>query len=105
MTRRTNIIEQVGAYFASKGKVLTADEYKAADDVPIRFQLVKRAIGSWSRLINMVGDIKQYDGSTTVPANPSAAAEPEAPTEAPAPVEETVTEEVAPAPKTSEKQK
>jgi hypothetical protein len=74
MTRRTSIVEQVGAYFASKGKVLTAEEYKNADDVPVRFQLVKRNIGSWSRLVNMVGDIKQYDGTTTVPAAPSAPA-------------------------------
>lgn len=74
MTRRTSIIQQVGAYFASKGKILTADEYKAADDVPIRFQLVKRGIGSWSRLLNMVGDINQYDGSTTVATTPSAPA-------------------------------
>jgi hypothetical protein len=102
MTRRTNIVEQVGAYFASKGKVLTADEYKAAEDVPIRFQLVKRVIGSWSRLINMIGDIEQYDGTALIePATPKAP-EPEAP----APVEEAPKEEeVAPAPKTSEKQK
>jgi hypothetical protein len=74
MTRRTSIVDQVGAYFASKGKVLTAEEYKNANDVPVRFQLVKRNIGSWSRLLNMVGDIKQYDGTTTVPATPSAPA-------------------------------
>ena len=84
MTRRTNIVEQIGSYFASKGKVLTAEEYKNADDVPIRFQLVKRGIGSWSRLLNMVGDIKQYDGSKSVPTTPSAPAPTtEAPVEAP----------------------
>lgn len=104
MTRRTNIVEQIGAYFASKGKVLTADEYKAADDTPIRFQLVKRSIGSWSRLINMVGDISKYS-ATAAPAKPSAPA-PVIEPEAVAPVEETVTEEeVASAPKTSEKKK
>lgn len=74
MTRRTNIVEQIGSYFALKGKVLTAEEYKNADDVPIRFQLVKRGIGSWSRLLNMIGDIKQYDGSTSVPTTPSSPA-------------------------------
>lgn len=74
MTRRTSIVEQIGAYFASKGKVLTAEEYKNADDVPIRFQLVKRNIGSWSRLLNMVGDIKQYDGTATIATAPSAPA-------------------------------
>lgn len=96
MTRRTNIVEQIGAYFASKGKVLTAEEYKGADDVPIRFQLIKRGIGSWSRLINMIGDIKQYDGSTSVPATPSS---PAPSTEAPeTPAEPVVkVEPVAPA--------
>lgn len=74
MTRRTVIVEQIGAYFASKGKVLTAEEYKDAEDTPIRFALVKRGIGSWSRLLNMVGDISQYSGETTVPATPSAPA-------------------------------
>ena len=74
MTRRTSIVEQIGAYFASKGKALTADEYKAAEDVPIRFQLVKRGVGSWSRLLNMVGDISQYDGTTTIAAAPSSPA-------------------------------
>ena len=60
MTRKTSIVNQVGSYFASKGKVMTADEYKDATDTPIRFQLAKRGIGSWSRLLNMVGDISQY---------------------------------------------
>lgn len=92
MTRRTNIVEQIGAYFASKGKVLTAEEYKNADDVPIRFQLIKRGVGSWSRLLNMIGDISQYDGSTSVPATPSSPAPSteEAPAE---PVAEPIVEE------------
>lgn len=68
MTRRTSIVEAVGAYFASKGKILTADEYKNAEDAPIRFQLIKRNIGSWSRLINMVGDISQYGDTVVSPA-------------------------------------
>lgn len=99
MTRRTSIVQLVGNYFASKGKVLTADEYKAQDDVPVRFQVVKRTIGSWSRLVNMIGDIKQYDG--TVKEEP---VKQEAPvvTEEVAPV---VTEEVAPAAPTTEKKK
>lgn len=65
MTRKTSIIYLIGNYFASKGKVLTAEEYKNAEDAPVRFQIVKRVVGSWSRLLNMVGDITQYDG--TVP--------------------------------------
>lgn len=101
MTRRTSIVEQVGAYFASKGKVLTAEEYKEAEDVPIRFQLVKRVIGSWSRLLNMVGDIKQYEGIESVPAKPSAPAPDIESEETPV---ETVEEKAAPTPKTSVKQ-
>ena len=66
MTKYVSTVAQVGAYFASKGKVLTADEYKNADDAPIRFQVVKRNIGSWSRLISMVGDISQYNAIETI---------------------------------------
>ena len=79
MTRRTSIVEQIGDYFASKGKTLTAEEYKAAEDAPVRFQLVKRYIGSWSRLLNM---IEKY-GAAEI-AIPAPAEEP-APTEEPAP--------------------
>ena len=100
MTRRTSIVQLVGNYFASKGKVLTADEYKAQDDVPVRFQVVKRTIGSWSRLINMIGDIKQYDG--TVKEEPVKQQEAPAITEEVAPV---VTEDAAPAASVAEKKK
>lgn len=74
MTRRTSIVEQIGEYFALKGAPMTAEEYKNAEDAPIRFQLIKRNIGSWSRLLNM---IEKYG-----------AAEVAAPVQEPAPVEE-----------------
>jgi hypothetical protein len=60
MTRRTNIVSQLGSYFASKGGVMTMEEYKNAEDAPIRFVLIKRTIGSWGRLINMIGDLSNY---------------------------------------------
>lgn len=60
MTKRTSIIQQLGNYFASKGGTMTAEEYKVQEDAPVRFQVVKRAIGSWSRVLNMVGDLSQY---------------------------------------------
>ena len=60
MTRRTTIISTVGAYFASKGGAMTMEEYKKAEDAPIRFVLIKRTIGSWARLLNMIGDIDNY---------------------------------------------
>lgn len=53
MTKKV-IIDQLKEYFEQKGKVLTADEYKEAEDAPIRLQVLKRKIGSWSRIVNMV---------------------------------------------------
>ena len=66
MTRRTSIVEQVGSYFASKGRALTLEEYKDAEDAPIRFQLIKRSVGSWSRLLNMVGDFNRFKEETPI---------------------------------------
>ena len=60
MIRRTVIISQIGTYFASKGTVMTMEEYKSAEDAPIRFPVIKRTIGSWARLLNMIGDINNY---------------------------------------------
>jgi hypothetical protein len=60
MTRRTSIISQLGSYFASKGKVMSIEEYKKAEDAPVRFVLIKRTIGSWGRVINMIGDLSNY---------------------------------------------
>lgn len=62
MTERTAIIKTVGNYFASKGKILTYEEYREAEDAPIRLILIKRALGSWARLLNHIGDISKYDG-------------------------------------------
>lgn len=88
MTTRTSIVEQVSEYFAKKGAPMTAEEYKSAEDAPIRFQLIKRHIGSWSRLLNMVSK-KGTVG--TAPAAPVVEAKPEpAPAPEPAPVEEPV---------------
>lgn len=55
MTRKI-IVDQLKEYFALKGKVMTAEEYKEAEDAPIRIQVLKRKIGSWARVLNMVGD-------------------------------------------------
>lgn len=40
-------------YFEKKGKILSIDEYKAAEDVPMRFMVAKRAFGSWARMTQM----------------------------------------------------
>jgi len=50
MTKRQVIIGQLKDYFEAKGKVMTVDEYKAAEDAPIRLQALKRSLGSWSRI-------------------------------------------------------
>ena len=78
MTRRTNIISQLGNYFASKGGVMTMEEYKSAEDAPIRFVLIKRTIGSWGRLINMIGDLSNYSIEVDIVKEPTKeAAKPE----------------------------
>lgn len=90
MTRRTNIVEQVSEYFAKKGAPMTAEEYKNAEDAPVRFQLIKRNIGPWSRLLNMVSKYGEQPKVAVVeevvpPAPPEPAPEP-APEPEPAPV-------------------
>lgn len=54
MTKRQVIINQLREYFAAKGGVMTVDEYKAAEDAPIRLQALKRAVGPWSRVVAMI---------------------------------------------------
>ena len=54
MSRKV-IVEQLKDYFATKGGVMTAEQYKEAQDAPIRIQVLKRKLGSWSRIMNMVG--------------------------------------------------
>ena len=55
-------------YFMSKGKVYTIDEYKAADDAPMRFAVAKRAFGSWARMSQMVEHKMRVD-DTPMPAS------------------------------------
>jgi hypothetical protein len=50
---RPQVLKQLMEYFEKKGKILTIDEYKAADDVPMRFNVAKRAFGSWARMSQM----------------------------------------------------
>ena len=40
-------------YFKAKGKILSIEEYKAAEDAPMRFMVAKRAFGSWARMQQM----------------------------------------------------
>lgn len=80
---RQILIATLKEYFAAKGKFLTMDEYKEQEDAPYRFQIVKRTVGSWSRLKGLVGEIEAPKPSTPTPApKPVVAAKP-APVEAP----------------------
>ena len=72
-------------YFMSKGKVYTIDEYKAAEDAPMRFAVAKRAFGSWARMTQMI-EYKMRTDNVTMEA-PKAAPKPKA---KPAPKKEAV---------------
>jgi hypothetical protein len=61
---RQATLQTLKEYFATKGKFLTMEEYKEAADAPFRFQIVKRAFGSWSRLKGLVGEV---GGEVVVP--------------------------------------
>tara|TARA_Y100001937_G_scaffold111399_1_gene157981 strand:+ start:2017 stop:2274 length:258 start_codon:yes stop_codon:yes gene_type:complete len=50
---RPQVLKELMAYFDKKGKILSIDEYKAADDAPMRYMVAKRAFGSWARMHQM----------------------------------------------------
>lgn len=54
MANKKAILKQLADYFADKGKMMTPAEYKAAEDMPIRFMVAKRPFGSWARMQGMV---------------------------------------------------
>ena len=54
MANKKAILKQLADYFAEKGKVLSVNEYKAADDRPMRYMVAKRPFGSWSRMQSMI---------------------------------------------------
>lgn len=45
-------------FFTKKGRTLTYAEYIDLEEVPVRSQVIKRTVGSWARLLKLVGDIK-----------------------------------------------
>ena len=61
------ILKTLMDYFMSKGKVYTIDEYKAAEDAPMRFAVAKRAFGSWARMTQMIEHKMRVD-DTPMPA-------------------------------------
>lgn len=48
------MIDKLTEYFTDKGRVMSVQEYKDAEDAPIKLQLLKARIGSWGRILNMV---------------------------------------------------
>jgi hypothetical protein len=68
---KKKLVDDLREYFTSKGKFLSYPEYIAAEDAPFRAQIVKRYVGTWARLENMIGEI----GTKSVPA-PEPAPEP-----------------------------
>lgn len=70
-------------YFASKGKFMTMEEYKEALDAPVRFQVVKRTFGSWSRLKGLVGEISTKAAPKATPKAAAPKPAPKAATTAP----------------------
>lgn len=47
-------IRLVADYFASKGRILSYEEYKNANDTPISAAELKRDHGSWTRVLQRV---------------------------------------------------
>ncbi len=54
MSQRTKAVELLSEYFEKKGEILHPTSYIQEKDTPIRFQVVRRTFGSWSRMENIV---------------------------------------------------
>ena len=53
MLKKT-IVEKLANYFAEKGKMMTAFEYKQQSDTPIHPIIIKRHIGRWVKLEHFI---------------------------------------------------
>lgn len=95
MTKKTVIIEDLKAYFDSKGGFMEMNEYKEATDAPIRFQNIKRVFGSWNRLRSILG---YKEVAAQVVIAPESVPVPEAPATEPVPVPEAPAPEPTPEP-------
>ena len=65
---RPQVLKVLMEYFKKKGKVLSIEEYKAADDAPMRFMVAKRAFGSWARMQQMMVTAGWEDTPVEAPA-------------------------------------
>ena len=53
MANKKVVLKQLAEYFSEKGHMMSATEYKAATDTPMRFMIAKRPFGSWGRMQQM----------------------------------------------------
>ena len=67
---RLILINTLRDYFTIKGKFMTVEEYKEAEDAPYRYQIVKRTIGTWARLKNLVGELPVQEAPKPVVKSP-----------------------------------
>ena len=65
---KKKLVDDLREYFTSKGKFLSYQEYIAAEDAPFRVQIVKRYVGTWARLENMIGEIGTKSAPEPAPA-------------------------------------
>lgn len=73
MNNRSVIVNQLRDFFKSIGKVPTYEEYKEMEDTPVRLQVLKRRLGSWPRIINMIGEVDfEPEAPPPVPVTPKA---------------------------------
>ena len=68
---RLILINTLRDYFIAKGKFMTVEEYKEAEDAPYRYQIVKRTVGTWARLKNLVGEISVQEAPKPVVKKPA----------------------------------
>jgi hypothetical protein len=65
---KKKLVDDLREYFTSKGKFLSYQEYIAAEDAPFRAQIVKRYVGTWARLENIIGEIATKSAPEPAPA-------------------------------------
>ena len=71
---RPQVLKVLMDFFKKKGKILSIEEYKAAEDAPMRFMVAKRAFGSWARMEQMA----KTAGWEDTPVAPKPAPKPKA---------------------------
>lgn len=83
--QRLLILEKLKAYFISKGKVLTQDEYIAAEDKPFLFSGIRKIFRSYPHMLQMlkqvdfkIEPIKQKEEPVSKPVPPIVEPKPQA---------------------------